>query len=53
MRIGIIGGGPGGSLCAALLGQAGAEVLLFDYRGVWEKPCGSSKFVSPRPMTPK
>jgi flavin-dependent dehydrogenase len=40
MRIGIIGGGPGGSLCATLLGQAGAEVLLFDYRGVWEKPCG-------------
>ncbi len=40
MRIGIIGAGPGGALCAALLAQAGAEVLLFDYRGVWEKPCG-------------
>jgi flavin-dependent dehydrogenase len=40
MRIGIIGAGPGGALCASLLGQAGAAVLLFDYRGAWEKPCG-------------
>jgi flavin-dependent dehydrogenase len=40
MRIGIIGAGPGGALCASLLGQAGAAVLLFDFRGVWEKPCG-------------
>jgi flavin-dependent dehydrogenase len=40
MRIGIIGAGPGGALCASLLGQAGATVLLFDYRGIWEKPCG-------------
>jgi flavin-dependent dehydrogenase len=23
-----------------LLAKAGAEVLLFDYRGAWEKPCG-------------
>ncbi|PYV37454.1 MAG: hypothetical protein DMG06_28010 [Acidobacteria bacterium] len=40
MRIGIIGAGPAGSLCASLLSQAGSEVLLFDDRGVWEKPCG-------------
>ena len=40
MKVGIIGAGPAGSLCASLLRQAGGEVLLFDYRGVWEKPCG-------------
>ena len=40
MRIGIIGAGPAGSLCAAVLGQAGADVLLLDPQGAWEKPCG-------------
>ena len=35
-----MGAGPAGSLCASLLSQAGSEVLLFDDRGVWEKPCG-------------
>lgn len=40
MKIGIIGAGPAGSLCAAVLSKAGADVLLFDYRGAWEKPCG-------------
>src|SRR5262245_49638278 len=40
MRIGIVGAGPAGSLCASLLSSNGCEVLLFDHRGAWEKPCG-------------
>lgn len=40
MRVGIVGAGPAGSHCAALLARAGLEVHLFDHRGVWEKPCG-------------
>jgi flavin-dependent dehydrogenase len=40
MRVGIVGAGPAGSLCASILSKAGTEVLLFDYRGAWEKPCG-------------
>jgi flavin-dependent dehydrogenase len=40
MRIGIVGAGPAGSLCASLLSSSGCEVLLFDHRGAWEKPCG-------------
>jgi flavin-dependent dehydrogenase len=40
MKVGIVGAGPAGSLCASILSKAGSEVLLFDYRGAWEKPCG-------------
>src|SRR5262245_52426308 len=40
MNVGIIGAGPAGSLCAARLAQNGGNVLLFDPRGAWEKPCG-------------
>lgn len=40
MRVGIVGAGPAGSLCASQLSQAGAKVFLFDYHGAWEKPCG-------------
>lgn len=40
MRVGIIGAGPAGSLCASLLSQSGWDVALFDHRGPWEKPCG-------------
>jgi geranylgeranyl diphosphate/geranylgeranyl-bacteriochlorophyllide a reductase len=40
MRIAIVGAGPAGSQCAATLCQAGADVLLFDPKGAWEKPCG-------------
>jgi flavin-dependent dehydrogenase len=40
MNIGIIGAGPAGSLCASRLSKSGANVLLFDPRGAWEKPCG-------------
>jgi geranylgeranyl reductase family protein len=40
MKIGIIGAGPAGSLCASRLASMDADVLLFDPRGAWEKPCG-------------
>jgi flavin-dependent dehydrogenase len=39
-RIAIVGGGPAGALAAAQLARAGREVLLFDEKPAWEKPCG-------------
>jgi len=39
-KIGIIGAGPAGSFCAYKLAKAGFEVLLFDHKAVWDKPCG-------------
>jgi flavin-dependent dehydrogenase len=36
----IIGGGPAGALAGALLAEGGKEVLLFDEKLAWEKPCG-------------
>src|SRR5215467_12227060 len=39
-KIAIIGGGPAGSFLGAELGRAGCEVLLFDEKLAWEKPCG-------------
>src|SRR2546423_3567790 len=39
-RIAIIGGGPAGALAAAELARSGLEVLLFDDKLAWEKPCG-------------
>jgi len=38
--IAIVGGGPAGALAGALLAAAGREVLLFDEKLAWEKPCG-------------
>ncbi len=38
--IAIVGGGPAGALAAAQLATAGREVLLFDEKLAWEKPCG-------------
>jgi len=41
MRIAIVGAGPAGSYCAALLARRGADVTLFDRQATaWEKPCG-------------
>ncbi|MCD6451786.1 MAG: NAD(P)/FAD-dependent oxidoreductase [Acidobacteria bacterium] len=40
MRIGIIGGGPAGAEAARLLAKEGNEVLLFERKTSWEKPCG-------------
>jgi flavin-dependent dehydrogenase len=39
-RIAVIGGGPAGALAAAELAHAGRDVLLFDEKLAWEKPCG-------------
>jgi flavin-dependent dehydrogenase len=38
--IAIVGGGPAGALAAALLAAGGKNVLLFDEKLAWEKPCG-------------
>jgi flavin-dependent dehydrogenase len=38
--IAIIGGGPAGALAAARLAAGGKNVLLFDEKLAWEKPCG-------------
>jgi len=38
--IAIVGGGPAGALAAALLAAGGRNVLLFDEKLAWEKPCG-------------
>ena len=39
-EIAIIGAGPAGAHLASRLADAGREVVLFDPRGAWEKPCG-------------
>src|SRR5947209_19075539 len=38
--IAIVGGGPAGAFAAVELARAGCEVLLFDEKLAWEKPCG-------------
>ena len=38
--IAIIGGGPAGALAGELLAAGGKDVLLFDEKLAWEKPCG-------------
>ena len=40
MRIGIVGASVAGSRLAEKLSARGQEVLLFDPRAPWEKPCG-------------
>jgi flavin-dependent dehydrogenase len=39
-RMAVIGGGPAGALAAAELARGGLEVILFDEKLAWEKPCG-------------
>lgn len=39
-RMAVIGGGPAGAFAAAQLARGGREVLLFDEKLAWEKPCG-------------
>jgi flavin-dependent dehydrogenase len=38
--IAIIGGGPAGALAGELLAAAGRDVIVFDEKLAWEKPCG-------------
>ncbi|MFB3828077.1 MAG: FAD-dependent oxidoreductase [Bryobacteraceae bacterium] len=40
MRVAVAGGGPAGALAAERLAAAGVEVVLFDEKLAWEKPCG-------------
>jgi flavin-dependent dehydrogenase len=40
LPIAIVGGGPAGAFAGELLVAAGKEVLLFDEKLAWEKPCG-------------
>ena len=39
-RIAVVGGGPAGAHAAAVLAASGRNVLLFDEKLAWEKPCG-------------
>ncbi len=39
-EIAIIGAGPAGAHLASRLADRGREVVLFDPKGAWEKPCG-------------
>jgi geranylgeranyl reductase family protein len=39
-RVAILGGGPAGSFAAERLASAGLDVMLFDEKLAWEKPCG-------------
>ena len=39
-RIAVVGGGPAGAFVAAELAGIGRQVLLFDEKLAWEKPCG-------------
>jgi flavin-dependent dehydrogenase len=39
-RTAVIGGGPAGSMVAALLADQGRSVVLIEEKPAWEKPCG-------------
>ena len=39
-RVAILGGGPAGAFAAERLASAGVQVMLFDEKLAWEKPCG-------------
>src|SRR5436853_4752006 len=39
-EIAIVGAGPAGAHLASWLGSTGRDVVLFDPKGAWEKPCG-------------
>ena len=39
-RVAILGGGPAGAFAAERLAAAGLDVILFDEKLAWEKPCG-------------
>lgn len=40
VEVGIVGAGPAGARAAELLAGLGADVVLWDPRAPWEKPCG-------------
>ncbi len=40
LPIAVVGGGPAGAFAGELLAAGGKDVLLFDEKLAWEKPCG-------------
>jgi flavin-dependent dehydrogenase len=38
--VAIVGGGPAGALAATVLAEGGRDVVVFDEKLAWEKPCG-------------
>lgn len=40
VEVGIVGAGPAGARAAELLAGLGAEVVIWDPKAPWEKPCG-------------
>ncbi len=40
MRIGVVGAGPAGAYAAWEAARLGHDVVMFDHRAPWEKPCG-------------
>src|SRR5580700_7425733 len=38
--VAVLGGGPAGSFAGERLAQAGLNVVVFDEKLAWEKPCG-------------
>lgn len=39
-RVAILGGGPAGAFAAEQLASAGLDIVVFDEKLAWEKPCG-------------
>jgi geranylgeranyl diphosphate/geranylgeranyl-bacteriochlorophyllide a reductase len=39
-RVAVLGGGPAGAFAAERLAAAGVQVIIFDEKLAWEKPCG-------------
>ena len=40
LRIGVVGAGPAGAYAAWQAARLGHDVVMFDHRAPWEKPCG-------------
>lgn len=52
LRIGVVGAGPAGAYAAWRAAEEGHEVLLFDHRAPWEKPCGGGVTVKAQRQFP-
>lgn len=51
--VGVVGAGPAGARAAELLARRGFDVLLFDPRAPWEKPCGGGLTAAALDHTPE
>ena len=52
-EVGIVGGGPAGARVAERLAARGVDVLLWDPRAPWEKPCGGGLTAAPTDAVPE